>query len=192
MTKYACQKQLNFTMTCYGRQKATYSTVHSTSSEKQQRRRGMAHFLPCPSSHPNVKKVVCTRLPSVGFRSWSRFLGVSLQVTWVINPAVGCQYFPPGQQLPPQPLRGLLPISLLGEHRRDGCEQFAYDCYSTASRLRFEPRPYCAWVQQANQSATEPPHTTNMCVQKARTGWSWLPCKTKIAPSFRRRRLQQY
>ena len=27
-----------------------------------------------------------TRLPSVGFRSWSRFLAVSSQVTWVINP----------------------------------------------------------------------------------------------------------
>jgi len=26
---------------------------------------------------------------------------------------------------PLQPLRGLLPISLLGEHRHDGCEQFA-------------------------------------------------------------------
>ena len=51
-------------------------------------------------------KVVHTRLPSVGFRSWSRFLAVSLQVTWVINPAVGCHYFPPGPQLPSQPLRG--------------------------------------------------------------------------------------
>jgi len=51
-----------------------------------------------------------TRLPSVGFRSWSRFLAVSLQVTWIINPAVCCYYFPPGLQLPPQPLRGLLPI----------------------------------------------------------------------------------
>ena len=28
-------------------------------------------------------------------------------------------------QLPSQPLRGLLPISLLGEQRHDGCEQFA-------------------------------------------------------------------
>jgi len=27
----------------------------------------------------------------------------------------------------------------------------------TASRLQFEPRPYCAWVQHANHSATEPP-----------------------------------
>ena len=33
--------------------------------------------------------------------------------------------FRQGLQLPPQPLRGLLPISLLGEQRHDGCEQFA-------------------------------------------------------------------
>jgi len=31
----------------------------------------------------------------------------------------------PGLQLPPQPLRGLLPILLLGERRYNGCEQFA-------------------------------------------------------------------
>ena len=36
-----------------------------------------------------------------------------------------CHYFPPGPQLPSQPLRGLLPISLLGEHRHNGCKQFA-------------------------------------------------------------------
>jgi len=70
-------------------------------------------------------KVAHTRLPSVGFRSWSRFLAVSLQVTWVMNPAVGCHYFPPGLQLPWQPLRRLLPISLLGEQRHNRCEQFA-------------------------------------------------------------------
>jgi len=63
-------------------------------------------------------KVAHTRLPSVGFRSWSRFLAVSLQVMWVINPAVDCHYFPLGLQLPPQPLRGLLPILLLGEEAR--------------------------------------------------------------------------
>jgi len=34
-------------------------------------------------------------------------------------------YFPPGPQLPSQPLRGLQPISLLGEQRHDGCEEFA-------------------------------------------------------------------
>jgi len=90
----------------------------------------------------------------VGFRNWSGFLAVNLQVTWVINPAVGCHYFPPGLPLPSQPLRGLLLISLLGERRHDGCEQFAEDCYP--SRLRFEPGPFCAWVQHANHSATEP------------------------------------
>ena len=71
------------------------------------------------------RKLAHTRLPSVEFRGWFRFLAVSLQVTWVINPAVSCHYFPPGLQLPSQPLRGLLPISLLGEQRHDGCEQFA-------------------------------------------------------------------
>jgi len=54
-----------------------------------------------------------------------RFLAVSLQVTWVINSAVGCHYFPPGLQLPSQRLRELLPVLLLGEQTHDGCEQFA-------------------------------------------------------------------
>jgi len=39
-------------------------------------------------------------------------------------PAVGCHYFPPGLQLPPQPLSGLLPIMLLGEQRHNGCEHW--------------------------------------------------------------------
>ena len=75
--------------------------------------------------HNKKVKVAHTRLQSVRFRSWSQFLTVNLQVMWVINPAVGCHYFPPGPQLPPQPLRELLPISLLGEERHNGCEQFA-------------------------------------------------------------------
>jgi len=103
-------------------------------------------------------KVAHTRLPSVGFRSWSRFLAVSLQVTWVINPTVGCHYFPPGLQLPPQPLRGLVQILLLDEQRHDRCEQFTQHCYPTASRLRFQPGPFCTLVQHANHSATEPRH----------------------------------
>ena len=49
------------------------------------------------------------------FQSWSRFLAVSLQVTWVINPTVGCHTF---CQLPSQPLRRQLPILLLGEQQR--------------------------------------------------------------------------
>ena len=59
----------------------------------------------------------------------------------------------PGGRLPllsarpavtPQPLRGLLPILQLGEQRHNGSEQFAEDCYPTASRLRFEPGTFCA------------------------------------------------
>jgi len=38
-------------------------------------------------------------------------------------PVLGSQ--PAGMQFPPQPLRGLLPISQLGEQRHNGCEQFA-------------------------------------------------------------------
>jgi len=57
-------------------------------------------------------KVAHTRLPSVGFHSWSRFLAVSLQMMWVTNPAVGCHYFSPGLQLPPQPLRQSLKTCL--------------------------------------------------------------------------------
>ena len=57
----------------------------------------------CPSCHPtNSIKV--------------------LKVTRVKNLAVGCHYFLPSLQLPSQPLRGLLPILLLGEQRHDGCE----------------------------------------------------------------------
>ena len=85
------------------------------------------------SGHLAVKKVKVahTRLPSVGFSSWSRFSAVNLQVRWVINPAVG-HYFPPGLQLPPQPLRGLLPILLLGEHWHVGCVRLLPDSVAAA------------------------------------------------------------
>ena len=59
-------------------------------------------------------------------------LAVSLQVTRNINPAVGCHYFPPGLQLPSQPLRGLLPISLLGEQRHNICLRLLPDSVAAA------------------------------------------------------------
>jgi len=98
--------------------------VLCTAGDSTRSARRLPHLL---LHHWSVKKVKVghTRLPSIGFRRWSRFLAVSLQVAWVINPAVDCHYFPPGLQLPSQPLRGLLPVSLLGEQRHDGCEQFA-------------------------------------------------------------------
>ena len=107
-------------------------------------------------------KVAHTRLPSVGFRSRSRFLAVSLQVTWVINPAVGCHYFPQGLQLPPQPLRGLLPILRLDEQRHNGWAVYLRllpDSVATA----IWTRAFCAWDQHANHSATEPPLAICWC-----------------------------
>ena len=94
-------------------------------------------------------KVAHTRLPSVGFRSWSRFLAVSLQVTWVINPAVNCHHFPSGLQLPAQPLRRLLPILLLGEQGHNGCEQFAIRLLPDSVATAIWTRAFCAWVQHA-------------------------------------------
>ena len=38
-------------------------------------------------------KVAHTRLPRVGFQSSSRFLAVSQQVAWIINPTVDCHQF---------------------------------------------------------------------------------------------------
>jgi len=77
----------------------------------------------------------------------------------VINPAVGCHYFPPGLQL----------NSTLATLKRAATKFAAWWtqaqwvwtlclrllAYPTASRLRFEPRPFCAWVQHANHSAAD-------------------------------------
>jgi len=119
-----------------------------------------------------LKQIVSIiRLPSVEFRSWSQFLAVSLQVTWVINPTVGSHHFPLGPQLPSQPLSGLLPISLLGEQRHNGCDQF--DCYPTASRLRVEPRPFFTWVQHATARLTS--HSVSVCSANLHTKHSFWP-----------------
>ena len=105
-----------------------------------------------------LKKVAHTRLPSVAFWSWSRFLSVSLHVMWVINLAVGCHNFPLGLQLPPQPLRGLLPILLLGEQRHNGCEQFA------RQRRGCDLNPGSSAPESSTlyHSATEPPRSHNL------------------------------
>ena len=104
------------------------------------------------------KKVAHTRLPSVGFWSWSRCLAVSLQVTLVISPAVGCQYFPQSLQLPSQPLRGLLPILLLGEQKHTiGVNSLPKTVTRQRRDCDLNPWPFCAWVQHSNHSATEPP-----------------------------------
>jgi len=62
-------------------------------------------------------------------------------------------YFPPGLQLPSQPLCGLLPILLLGEQRHDGCECLRLLPDSIAAVIWTEA--FCAWVQHANHSAAK-------------------------------------
>ena len=72
-----------------------------------------AEFIDCAFVHPvgwlgsRVVSVLDSGAVRPGFKSqpwrWSRFSAVSLQVTWVLNPPVGCHYFPPGMQLPSQP-----------------------------------------------------------------------------------------
>ena len=68
-----------------------------------------------------------------------RFLAINQQVTWIINLAVGCHCFSPGLQLPSQPSRWLLPISLLGEQRHKGCE--------VCLRLLPDSVTYAIWTQ---------------------------------------------
>jgi len=63
----------------------------------------------------------------------------------------------------------------------------------TASRLRFEPGPFCAWVQRANHSATKPRWSCYKEVIRAPAGWvvDWttatLRCQSvKLLPCIRR------
>ena len=57
------------------------------------------------------------------------------------------------------------------------------DCYPTASRLRFEPGPFCAWVQHANHSATEPPYEHVVTVKRDHAtrcvSWNLVNCYKK-------------
>jgi len=91
-----------------------------------------------------------------------------MQVTWVINLAVGCHYFPPGLQLPPQPLRGLLPVLLLGEQRHNGGWTVCLKLLPDSVAAAIWTRAFCAWVQHANHSSTEPPtllyHHFTLCI----------------------------
>jgi len=71
-----------------------------------------------------------TRLPSHTAKTTSspKVMAAYRRVSDSPHPQADCDYFPPGPQLPSQPLRGLWPISLLGEQKHDGREQFARQC----------------------------------------------------------------
>jgi len=90
---------------------------------------------------------------------------------WVINTAVGCHYFPPGLQLLMQPLRGLLPILLLGEHRQNGCEQFVarqrHDC-------NMNPGPSAP--ESSKLTTPLPSHPVFIAIRDQKTkNWFWIP-----------------
>ena len=55
-----------------------------------------------------------TRINERRDRSWSRSLGSQHAAGIVMNPAVGCHYFPPGLQLPSQPENGTHDLSITG------------------------------------------------------------------------------
>ena len=143
-----------------------------------------------------------TRLPSVGFPSWSRFLAVSLQVTWVINPAVGYHYFPPGPQLPSQPLRegcyefrclvnrGTMGANSLPKtvtRRRRGCDlNPSGPSAPESSTLTTRPpsHPSLAYIQTRLSD-----HMTYSCPDRAfpvtaARAWNALPSSVRAAPSL--------
>ena len=108
------------------------------------------------------KKVAHTRLPSVGFRSWFRFLAVSLQATWVINPEVGCHYFP-------RQACSYLPT--LKRAATNFAAWWTDTQWVWTVCLRLLPDSAAAaiwtwtllrWVQHANHWATEPPWVSSI------------------------------
>jgi len=126
-------------------------------------------------------KVTHTRLPSVhvGFRSWSRFLAVSLQVTWVINPTVSCHYFPPGPQSLATLNRAATNFAAWWTQARwvwTVCLRVLPDSVAAAiwtrALLRLSPARH-------NHSATEPPLLHENLYRRLKhlsTGWKQINC----------------
>jgi len=104
---------------------------------------------------------------------------------WVINPAVGCHYFPPGLQLPPLglPLRGLLPISLLGEQRHNGCERLPKTVTRQRRDCDLNPGP-SAPEFSTNHSATEPGVSHLIYYGSLGSSESITPSGTSIGSAF--------
>ena len=51
--------------------------------------------------HVTKSKVFAYSIMSIGLGADPGFLAVSLQVTLVINPVIGCRYFPPAKEIMP-------------------------------------------------------------------------------------------
>ena len=77
---------------------------------------------------------------------------------WVINPAVGCHYLPPGPQLPSQSLTGLLQFCYLvnrGTMGVNSCLRLLPDSITATIRTQ------ALLHQDANHSANNPPEVTH-------------------------------
>jgi len=106
----------------------------------------------------------------------------------------------PGGRLPllsarpavtPATLKRTATISLLGKQKHDGCEQFASDCYPTASRLRFEVNPGPSASESSTLPTRLPSHpltgSTDDVSPRCLTtrGVSWSSCETSRCRSER-------
>jgi len=83
----------------------------------------------------------------------------------MINPAVGCHYFPPGLQVPSQPLRGLLPISLLGEQRHMGVNSLPKTV--TRQRRDCDLNPGRTAPESSTLTTRLPSHQSHVQTQRA-------------------------
>jgi len=119
-------------------------------------------------------KVAHTWLPSIGFWSWTRFLAVRLQVTGVINPAVGCNYFARPAVTPTTLKRAATNFAAWWT---EAGWVWAV-CLSFFIRQRcgcdLNPGLFCAWVQHANHSATEPPSSSLVIIRRQSCQWAGI------------------
>jgi len=125
------------------------------------------HVILIPLCYTKKIKVVHTWLLSVGFRSWSG--------SW--QSACRWRESWTRRRLPLLFARPAVTLAILKRAATSFTASWTeaqwvwtvcLRCYPTASWLRFEPRPFCAWVQHADHSATEP-----SLVYK-----SWLICES--------------
>jgi len=128
-------------------------------------------------SKMSVKKVnvAHTRLPSIGFQSWSWFLAVSL-----------CDVsHKPGGRLPLLSARPAVTPSTLKSAATNFAAWWTRAQWVWTVCLRLLPdsiptaiwtRAFCAWVQHANHSATEPPRQCQCQLKIFLTLLEWQNC----------------
>jgi len=111
----------------------------------------------------------------VGPRADPGVQAVSLQVTWpyVIHPAVGCHYFPPGLQLPPQPqsITSLWPVPSYTAwwQRHTGVNNLPKVVTQHCFEKDLNPRPTDRKPKCLTRCTTAPPKTDYVIQNKCLT-----------------------